>query len=367
MNTEELDPADATAARHAPVLERALQAFIRTTGIKAECEAADTLIKNRRVDAIVRFGDGADDTARFIAEVKRVDRLGALGAVQNHFAQGEMPYPVMLVAPYVTATTADECRRIKLPFIDTAGNAFIQAPRMFVFVKGQTKPKEEPGLLQGKATTATALRVTFVLLCDERLFNAPYRQIAKAANVALGTIGWTFFDLDERGFTTGGKIKKNRRVLLERRKLIDEWVTNFPIKLRPKLNVQRFTARDKTWWQNVNITKYDAQWGGEIAADRYIHDLRPATATVYMDPGARTKNLGRLIADKHLRPETYGEIEVLDRFWDIDAEAEAVWGTTGAAPPLLVYADLLATNDPRNVAVGKQLYGKWLRHDVPTD
>jgi hypothetical protein len=362
LNTEALDPADATAARHAPVLERALQAFIRTTGIKAECEATDTPINNRSVDAIVRFGGDEGHTARFLAEVKRVDRLGALGAVQNQFAQDAMPYPVMLVAPYVTATTADECRRIKLPFIDTAGNAFIQAPGVFVFVRGQPKPKEEPGLLQGKATTATALRVTFVLLCDERLFNAPYRQIAKAANVALGTIGWTFFDLDERGFTTGGKLKENRRVLLGRRKLIDEWVTNYPIKLRPKLNVQRFAAEEKTWWKTVEITNYDALWGGEIAADRYTNDLRPATVTIYMSPERRRENLGRLIAGNRLRPDPAGEIEVLDRFWDFAPGNDLEKVTPGVVPLLLVYADLLGTNDPRNLEVARKLYGPWLLH-----
>jgi len=75
--------------------------------------------------------------------------------------------------------------------------------------------------------------------------------------------------LDARGFTPGGKQKPNRRVLLERKKLIDEWATNYPLRLRPKLDIQRFTAGDKNWWKDVDITKYDALWGGDSCRSLY--------------------------------------------------------------------------------------------------
>ena len=342
--------------KEAQLLEKALRAFQRETGIRTKCERLDLIVDERRVDAIVRIGD-----ARFAAEIKRIDRFGALGAVKNAYAHKALPHPLLLVAPYITPKAAEHCRNIELPFIDAAGNAFIHVPGVFVYIKGQPKP-EEPALVHGKATTATALRVIFALLCKEELLNAPYRQIATAGNVALGTVALTLFDLDARGFTTGGKQRANRRVLLERKRLIDEWATNYPIRLRPKLAIQRFTAADKNWWKDVDITAYGALWGGEIAADRYTNDLRPATVTVYMTPAERTKNLGRLIKEKRLRPDPRGEIEILDRFWNFETHNEQD-RLPGAVPPLLAYADLAATFDPRNTQIAQDLYARRIVRD----
>jgi len=344
------------------VLEKALEAFQRTTGLKAQCEQFDATLNGRRFDAIVRIGDPREEAERFVVEIKRIDRFDALRTIRNTFFHTLVPYPLLLVAPYITPDAAEKCREMNLPFIDTHGNAFIATPKIFIYVKGQRKAEDEPELIYGKATTATALRVVFVLLCDDGLLNAPYRQIAKAANVALGTVGWTFFDLDARGFTTGGKGKQNRRVLLERKKLIDEWVTNYPIKLRPKLGIRRLTAIDKNWWRDIDIKKYDGGWGGEIAADHYTGNLRPATVTIYVGPAARTEKLGRLIADKRLRPDPKGEIEVLERFWNLDEWEKENNFPNDAVPPLLVYADLLATLDPRDAQVGRDLYKKWIAH-----
>jgi len=342
--------------KEAQLLEKALRAFQQETGIRTKCERLDLIVDERRVDALVRIGD-----ARFTAEIKRIDRFGALGAIKNAYAHQALPHPVLLVAPYITPKAAEHCRNIELPFIDSVGNAYIHVPGVFVYIKGQPKP-QEPALVHGKATTATALRMIFALLCKEELLNAPYRQIAEAANVALGTIALTFFDLDARGFTTGGKQKVNRRVLLERKRLIDEWATNYPIKLRPKLAIQRFTAADKNWWKDVDITAYDALWGGEIAADRYTNDLRPATVTIYIAPPARTKKLGRLITEKRLRPDPKGEVEILERFWNFETQNEQNQ-VPDVVPPLLVYADLIATFDPRNTQVAQDVYARWIIRD----
>src|SRR5882762_10265700 len=175
----------ATPPREAQLLEKALRAFERETGIPAQCEQVERLVNDRRVDAIVQIGEPPAKATKFIAEIRRIDRFGALGAIKDAFAHQALPHPLLLVAPYITPKAAEQCRNMQLPFLDTAGNAYIKAPGLFVYIRGQQKPEEEPALLQGKATTATALRVTFVLLCNEELLNAPYRQIAKAANVAL--------------------------------------------------------------------------------------------------------------------------------------------------------------------------------------
>src|SRR6266550_9166295 len=133
--------------KEAQLLEKALRAFERETGIPTKCERLDLFIDGRRVDAIVRIGE-----ARFAAEIKRIDRFGALGALKNAYEHEALPHPLLLVAPYITPKAAEQCRHLELPFIDTAGNAFIQAPGVFIYIKGQQKPEDEPALIYGKAT-----------------------------------------------------------------------------------------------------------------------------------------------------------------------------------------------------------------------
>jgi hypothetical protein len=149
---------------------------------------------------------------------------------------------------FIFASRSRNCRQpLELNFLDTAGNAYVRAPGLFVFVRGQRAPAlPATAMGRGGGGTTTALRVVFALLCKPDLVNAPYRDIVAAANVALGAVGWVFLDLQQRGYITGGRRKRNRR-LLERARLFDEWVTNFPIRLRPKLNPRRFHAPDLGW------------------------------------------------------------------------------------------------------------------------
>jgi hypothetical protein len=178
-------------------------------------------------------------------------------------------------------------------------------------------------------------------LCRPELLNAPYRTIADAAGVALGTVGWVLLDLQARGHLLAGKANGARQ-LLEPRRLVDEWVTNYPIKLRPKLNARRFRAPDPNWWKTAALPT-GAYWGGEPAADRLTGNLKPGTVTVYLAPERARANLDALVAAHRLRADPGGEIEVLDAFWHFYAAP----ADPALAPPLLVYADLVATMDAR--------------------
>jgi hypothetical protein len=46
-----------------------------------------------------------------------------------------------------------------------------------------------------------------------------------------------------------------------------------------------------------------------------------------------------------------GNVEILDAFWNFDAIPD-----NDLVPPVLVYADLLATNDGRNAEAAKLIY-----------
>ncbi|MGH6635647.1 MAG: type IV toxin-antitoxin system AbiEi family antitoxin [Gammaproteobacteria bacterium] len=262
------------------------------------------------------------------------------------------------MSPKITPEMADHCRELHIQFIDTVGNAYLRAPELLVFVKGQrSETAEFPGTAP-RAGTATALRVVFALLCRPELLNAPYREIVRAAGVALGAVGWVFFDLNARGFTIGGKRKERHRRLLETKKLFDEWITNYPIKLRPKLNPKRFHATAPDWWHNVDVTKYGALWGGEVAVDKLTRHLKPATFTLYIQREEGRDNLTQLIVANRLRVDPKGDIEIFDAFWDFPANPNY----PDIVPPILAYADLVATLDPRNLEAAKLLLERHIDH-----
>jgi hypothetical protein len=114
-----------------------------------------------------------------------------------HLAHGSYH---LLVAPYITRALAERCRELQLPFIDTAGNAYLNVPGLTIFVTREPRPatlKVDPP--HHRAYTEVGMKVIFALLCDHELADATYREIARAAQVGLGTVGPVIKDLENRG------------------------------------------------------------------------------------------------------------------------------------------------------------------------
>lgn len=333
------------------LLEKTLNAFREATGVVGRVVLMEPVVEQGvRADALIELEIGGQ-ARQYLVEIKRIDRFAAIGQVKNQLAR--YPQTGLLITNRMTADTADKCRELDVQFIDALGNAYLHGPDWFVLINGQRPAAKEDmqlGALEApKAGTAGALRMTFALLCRPELLNAPYRQIKQAAGVALGAIGGVFLDLNTRGLTTGGQRNKDRRIV-ERQRMIDEWVTNYPIKLRPKLNARRFHAENPDWWKGLDVGRYEAKWGGEVAAERLTGYLKPNAVTLYMRPKNLRQNLTKLVVDSKLRAAPNGEIEVLEAFWGFE-----MGGPADRVPPLLVYADLLATMDPRNFTVGQMI------------
>ena len=340
-------------------LDRALHALARTTGLEGHVVAVEPQRgKDRGADALIDIIAGGKKH-RYLVEMKaNVDRMTMLGQVKAQLDR--LKKPGLLFAPYITPTIANECRRLNIQFVDAAGNAYLKAPGMHIFVTGE-RPAEPKVMGARGGGTPAALRVVFALLCNRKLLNAPYRDIVEAAGVALGAIGWVFFDLKERGYITGGNKKRERR-LVEPVRLFEEWVTNYPIKLKPKLNPRRFKADNPDWWQNTPLHDLGAFWGGEVAADRLTHYLKPATCTIYIKPEFARNALPRLVADHRLRAEPNGNVEILEAFWKLPADP----AHPDVVPPILAYADLVATLDPRNLEAAKLVREQLIDHALRT-
>jgi hypothetical protein len=331
-------------AQQERILDTAVVALGRTTGINARVHPV-TIGRHRATDAIIEV-ETDRHKHRFGAEVKTVDRFATPAMLK---AQGQALHdPPLLVAPYITREVAEHCRQLRLPFIDTAGNTYLEAAGLLVYVVGQARPVE---LWQGnfRALNRAGLKLTFALLCRPRLLDENYRNIAAAAGVALGTVGAAMKDLEARGFFNL-ETHPHLRKLLDPKRMLEEWVTHYPITLRPKLNLGRFRA-DPQRLQHTALAPLNAYWGCEPAAEKLTRYLKPAHFTIYTG-----EPIAKLVAAGRMRAEAGGNVEILEKFWKFPTAHTDKNDAPDVVPPILAYADLLATNDGRNAEAARMIY-----------
>lgn len=335
--------------------DAALAALHAMTGVTGRRLPRPESGREVSVDVAVEFDIG-DRLLLYYGECKgHVDRGSLIAQVKHQLDR--QAAPGILIAPHLTDTMLDACRAVGLQSIDTAGNAYLNAPGLYVFVKGQKDATMPVTAHAYRGGNASASRMIFVLLVDPALTQSSYRAIAAAAGIALGSVGPVFDDLARRSLVTGRDQTYGRRIL-EPQRLIDEWSITYPVQLRPKLNAQRFNAPDPEWWRTVDPVALDAWWSGDVAADRLTGQLQPATQTLYIAPDQAERSLHELIGRYRLRPASHGTVEILDAFWTLPRSPEH----PDVAPPLLVYADLMASLDPRNLAIAKEIREGGLIH-----
>lgn len=343
------------------VLEAAIAAVHRTAGIKMKIQT-EVKRQNKVPDAEITIE--GHKKARFAVEVKKWAQQANFGAMVNQVKQ--LPGKGMLVADYVDPMMADRLRALEIPYIDTVGNAYINEKPLYVLVQTTraqaNKEQNLQGLLKtgqrGRAFNPTGLKVVYALMQNENLLNAAYREIAKNADVALGTVGWVINDLKQGKFLIEIPLKKRR--FKNKKQLLDKWVDAYLEKLRPKLFVGTYRVDNEYWWQELDnrITEYDAQWGGEVAAAKLTGYLKPEEVTVYLPKTGGEQ----LLRDNRFRKDPNGNIHLYRAFWDENQNYKN--DDADIVDPMIVYADLIATGDDRNLDTARKIYEKELTEFV---
>jgi hypothetical protein len=330
--------------REQVVLDEALDAAKRTTSLE---------LRIARQKPRTAFGDvileaqAPKTRVRFIAEIRSVRHFATIGMLKGRLvplAPGVYP---MLIAPYVTRALAEHCRELQLQFIDTAGNAYINVPGLMIYVTGEPRPallKNDPP--HYRAYTEVGMKVIFAMLCKPELANATYREIARTAQVAFGTVGAVIKDLENRGHL----VQREKRTLVNMRELMEAWVARYPDALRPKLFLNRYQA-DADRLRTLDLHAQQTFWGAEVAGQRLTGYLRPEHYTLYLRGDAKP-----LLTQARMRLDLNGNTEVLRAFWGFPEDP----AHPDLVPPLLAYADLIATRDGRNLETARLLYERFL-------
>lgn len=337
------------------LIQEAMAAFRRSTDLPLSLVATEWQLGEMspftqrgsnalRPDALLEL-DLADQRWKFVAECKqKIDRAALLYQVKSQLDMyGPIGLP-LLITNYISAALADQCMQLDLNFIDTAGNGYLKAENLFVLVKGnKSKSIVSRESLEGRGGTSSgALRMIFALICKPELLSAPYREIVDVAGIALGSVGWIFRDLETRGLISP-RDKRQQRHFLDLPRLREEWASNYPHKLRPKLKTRRFRATNQDWWHGELETKTEFLWGGEVGAYMLDGYLKPVTQTLYLKRGHEGSAVNKLAGHYRWQADPKGPIEVLESFWSFEDQNSQ----QGVVPPLLIYSDLLATLDSR--------------------
>ena len=334
------------------VLREALEILRKTTNLTVDVQP-NTFHAAYGPDAAIRIAF-QDMECYFAVEVKNTLTRATLGIAVQQLRK--FPQRGILVTQYITPQMADLLKEMDIPFVDAAGNAYINEPPLFIFIKGNKLADiYRPGPLT-RAFRPAGLQVVFVLLCNPGLENAPFREINKAAAVALGTVGWVMRDLKQMGYLID--MRKRGRRLIRKENLLTQWVTTYPEQLRPKQIIGSYKATNYNWWKNTDLKTFKAYWGGEIAAAMLTKYLKPQNTTIYT-----TQPLGKLLLKNKIKKDPDGDIEILKVFW----EFEYNWPHRNLVHPLLIYADLLATGDARNIETARIIYEQELTRFIRED
>lgn len=345
--------------RDREILDRAIAALAGSTGIKVEITGQESDTADYEIE-VRAPGRNKKKGRTFSVEIKRSLTQAGLGEVFRQSKQFGRKF--VLVSECVPSGEAEILRDLDVAFFDTFGNAYFNDPGLYVFVN--TKKRlvlreqsigekfvgkiEKISIEEADDLRPSDLRILFALLSEPGLEKEDYRTIAAEASVALGTVAQHMGRLKDAGFLN--EDPAGMRKLIHKPLLFKLWVEGFIKKLRPKLLLVRFEKEsvEGRWWHDADIEKFQAFWGGETGAEKLTGYLKPQIVTIYAD-----NVLPRLQAQYGLRRRPEGDIEILRKFWGFKTEGDV-------APPLIVYADLVASGDSRNLETAKMVYDKYL-------
>ena len=318
------------------IVDRALARFEEETGLRLI-----PYFTNEKMDVVLRE---KEYDLKFNGEVKLLIDKAKLGLIKNQLNRFDnIPLLITLCA---NPANIEVLKTLEINFIDAAGNAYINVPPLYINIKGNKldTPKNAKGITTGKFQTA-GLQIIFTLLCNPNLEKNTYREIAQMANVALGTVVFTFKYLENLGYIT--ILKNGDKKLVNKNLLLKEWLTGYPVRVKPKYTLGNYQTDDPEMIKNINVQNYGALFGGETAAAKMTNYLRPLIHTVFI--GDR---IGEFILKNRLKKNPNGNIILMKKFWNFDDD----YAKNNLVPAILIYTDLMITADPRNIETANIIF-----------
>ena len=320
------------------IVDKAIDALTTHFPMLVEWETAHLVDNKQPIDGFLLL-----QNKRIAAEVKGDFRMHQLVQLLAQKAKHEA---FILIVNVLSENSKAKLKELGINYLDTAGNAFIFYPPIAIAIDGKKKAVNRENL-KDKAFTKAGMRLVFAYLKNETLIHQPYRDIAKIVGVSIDTITKTNESLKQQGFIR--QLTDKKIALTDTKKLFEKWADVYETRIKPKLFYEKFSflnTEAERNWKTIPLSK-NACWGGEAAADLQTNFIRPAIFTLYS-----TESKVELMKQYRLKPDTKGNIQVYLPFTtNLEFMREEQ-----ATHPILTYADLLNTGEPRNLEVAQKLY-----------
>ncbi|MDE9541636.1 type IV toxin-antitoxin system AbiEi family antitoxin [Xenorhabdus bovienii] len=289
-----------------------------------------------------------DGTAfTFALELKKILRKEMLMTLRHQITHYLSDTPTLLLCNRLTPALTEYCSSHYLNFIDTAGNARVSVPGLYLSIAG--KKSKEHTTISNRISVGT-LKLLFVLLSTPEIQNETYRSLANLANISLGMVSKAFEFLEAQRYY---RRTKNGRRLMEIEELQILWLREYATTLRPKL--ERISLIPPNEWQDVSLESGE-YWGGEIAAailsDGYFIPEDWQLFTPY--------SLHQRRIELGLSPNRDGKLQLVSSFWGNDFQLNRT------AQTMLCVAELLASANDRNLEMARLINGKYLHLNEST-
>jgi len=304
------------------------------------------------VDGQIAFDIDKGSTV-FNADIKSEVRNYQL---QQILADSHQHAPLIVMAKRIFPKMREALRDHGIAYFEENGNFFLKYGATHILIDGK-RPLAADKEKVNRAFTKTGLKVIFEFLMDEKLINEPYRVIAKRTNTGTSNINYIVNGLKSDGFLVS--VQKDTYRLIRKKTLLDKWVGLYAQKLKPSLQVGQFRLlrqEDFENWKRLPLRTMETWWGGEPAGDLLTNYLKPAILTLYT-----VETRDKIIRHYRLIPDEGGSVEVYRRFWEWNEVNDNI------VPPLLVYADLMNTGEPRCIETAKKVYDELLASQFPVD
>lgn len=295
------------------------------------------------VDGRIRLIAPSGRTHTYLFQLKQ--RIGSEQATALH---APLNRDLLVVAPYIGEPAAEVLRRRGVDYVDAAGNAHLSWGDVLIDVRGRRKsiaPDYGPSPRGGRAFRPAGLKVQFILLSWPSMAPRPLRDLSRASGVSLGTAKTVVDELTNAGYLVAGK---TGRRLVRGKDLLNRWSEAYSIALAPTLVLQNFFATDLSWWQQSReqLVELGVQVGGEAGASILDPRLRPSSLTLY----GEQVPLQLVAKYRMVREGKDYNVHFRRRFWRVPDD---VW----VVPSPLIYADLIASGDPRQREHADRLRG----------
>ncbi|ATN06669.1 MULTISPECIES: type IV toxin-antitoxin system AbiEi family antitoxin [Chryseobacterium] len=296
--------------------------------------------------AIESFREGYDvvlqiNEQTFYCIAKKNAKNANYGIIMSSLKEINHAKSNVVIADYLTKKTALELKENNINYLDASGNAFLKANNFFIYIEGK-KGKINKKTNQTRAFQEAGLKLLLLLVSNPETLQFSYRELAEKTGIALGSVSNILKELEESHYLLK---TRNKRVLKNQDEIIERWVIAYNELLKPRTFKRKMRALGNEFnTNNIINNNMKLYCGGEPGGELLTGHLKPKDYIIYTD-----EEISKVAKDLKLVPDEAGNIELYSRFWTDSLYLK----NENAAPPLVVYADLLGTGNNRNIETAK--------------